>query len=237
MEIFAHRGLHNKYPENSESAVKAAIEEKILAIEIDIRRCKTGEVILFHDRRLKRKAGYSKYVIHTPYDVISNLNLSGYNPPQRIPLLKEVLSKFGSSINIILDIKKETWMHDGLEENLVDMVKELGLMDKTIFSSFNYFVVKRIAKLASDAQVGLIVAHPLQIELFNMDYFTSFHLNYRHLPKINMNKLKKSGKKIYVWTLDEPEICSRLLKRYPIDGIITDNPVEIKKRLNKNRKS
>jgi len=229
MEIIAHRGLHNTCPENSFAAIKQAVDNNISAIEIDVRKCKTGEVVLFHDRNLKAKAGYNKYVIKTTFNTISKLQLKSGGSAHKIPDLRKVFSEFGADLNYVLDIKKETWINDGLEENLISLVQEFGLMDKVIFSSFNHYSAKRVARFAPEARVGLILVHPFQIKLFNIDPFTSLHVDYRHLSKLNIKQIKNSGKKIYVWTLNDGEICKDIVSKYPIDGIISDNPLEIKR--------
>ena len=46
---FAHRGFTQAAPENTLAAFKAAIELGVDGIELDVRTCKTGEVVVFHD--------------------------------------------------------------------------------------------------------------------------------------------------------------------------------------------
>ncbi|MCK5520663.1 MAG: glycerophosphodiester phosphodiesterase, partial [Candidatus Marinimicrobia bacterium] len=49
MNIFAHRGLSEKYPENSLAAFRAAIEQGVEGIELDIIMTKDEEFVVSHD--------------------------------------------------------------------------------------------------------------------------------------------------------------------------------------------
>ncbi len=234
MQIIAHRGLHTEYPENSFKAIEQAVTNGIKAIEIDVRKCKSGEIVLFHDRNLKRLTGYNRFVIRTPYNELSDLKM-GMSNREPIALFRDIVKAFGKDVFFILDIKKETWINDGLERELIEITKKYGSMENTIFSSFNYFVCRRIAKLEPEAKVGVIPAYILQLKLFPVGFAHSIHLDINHLPSIDVMKYKKKGKKIYVWTLNNSNNCCEILRDYPVDGIMSDNPLEIEKCISGNK--
>ena len=50
----AHRGASGHQPENTLAAISKALEIKVDIIEIDVRVCKTGELVVFHDLTLER---------------------------------------------------------------------------------------------------------------------------------------------------------------------------------------
>ncbi|MDT8347796.1 MAG: glycerophosphodiester phosphodiesterase family protein, partial [Flavobacteriaceae bacterium] len=54
MKIYAHRGLHNVYTENTLEAVNAAFELPIDGVEIDVRCTADEHAILMHDDQLDR---------------------------------------------------------------------------------------------------------------------------------------------------------------------------------------
>ena len=57
-----HRGLHDdKNPENTMAAFNAAIKKR-LPIELDVTLTKDKQVIVFHDKKLKRLFGVASYV-------------------------------------------------------------------------------------------------------------------------------------------------------------------------------
>jgi len=52
--IIAHRGERELAPENTIEGCKLAIEQGADALEVDVRLCAGGEVVLFHDKTLKQ---------------------------------------------------------------------------------------------------------------------------------------------------------------------------------------
>jgi glycerophosphoryl diester phosphodiesterase len=62
-ELVAHRGWARNYPENTLSAVDAAIEAGARFVEIDVQLSSDGYPVLFHDRDLVRMCGV-KGAIH-----------------------------------------------------------------------------------------------------------------------------------------------------------------------------
>jgi glycerophosphoryl diester phosphodiesterase len=230
MRIFAHRGLHDQFPENSIPAIQNAFEHEVLHVEIDVRRCKTGEIIVFHDRSLKRMTGLKKFVINTPFSVIKNLHLrnsSGKATPWHIPTLTEVLEKFSSRVEFILDVKKETWIDDGLEWNLISILREFDLIDSIVISSFNPFVLKRIQTIEPAIHTGLIVSHPAFIKLFMTEKTRSVHIPYRYIDHGMINLLRSQGKDIFVWTLNDMEAAKKIDSMNHAFAAITDIPEQM----------
>ncbi|MFM9597910.1 glycerophosphodiester phosphodiesterase family protein, partial [Streptomyces scabiei] len=46
MKIFAHRGASGTYPENTQSAIKAAVEIEVDGIEVDVQSCSDDYMII-----------------------------------------------------------------------------------------------------------------------------------------------------------------------------------------------
>ncbi|HBI86566.1 MULTISPECIES: glycerophosphodiester phosphodiesterase family protein [Sphingobacterium] len=106
--VVAHRGAHNRFPENSISSIKEAIELGVDMVEIDVRHTKDNMMILMHDETLDRTTNGKGLVSEHTWEEIKGLQLknndgtvSAYN----IPLLKDILMKFKDRILFDLDIK------------------------------------------------------------------------------------------------------------------------------------
>lgn len=52
--LFAHRGCSALAPENTLPAFRRALEKGVFGIELDIRRCGTGELVVIHDKTVDR---------------------------------------------------------------------------------------------------------------------------------------------------------------------------------------
>ena len=53
MRLIAHRGFAAVHPENTVRAVRAAARVAD-AVEVDVRRCATGELVVIHDATVDR---------------------------------------------------------------------------------------------------------------------------------------------------------------------------------------
>lgn len=103
----AHRAYHNEalgIIENSLSAVDAAIA-KGYAIECDVRLCKDGAVVVFHDATLERLTEGSGRVVDWTLSDLQTLKLGSSN--DTIPTLKEVLQRVDGKVPLLVEIKTE----------------------------------------------------------------------------------------------------------------------------------
>lgn len=92
----AHRGVHEKYTENTLPAFKEAIKRNY-AIELDIQLTKDEEIIVFHDQTLKRLFKVNK--------AVSSLTLNEIKKYSIIPTLEETLKVVQGKVPILIEIK------------------------------------------------------------------------------------------------------------------------------------
>src|SRR5689334_24385700 len=55
--VLGHRGASAEAPENTLAAFRLALAQGADGVELDVWRCATGEVVVFHDGDLRRIAG------------------------------------------------------------------------------------------------------------------------------------------------------------------------------------
>lgn len=161
--VWAHRGCSYAYPENTLEAFKAAAEvEGIAGVELDIQFTKDGEMVVFHDECVKRVTNGTANVRDYTLEEIKALKIvSGKDKYTTIPTLKEVLEllkpyceKNGLLINI--ELKTGVVRYAGIEQKAMDLVKEYGMEEYIVWSSFNPDSVKVIKQLDNDAQTGVL---------------------------------------------------------------------------------
>ena len=102
--IIAHRGVHDNKstPENSIKAFYKAVIKKY-PIELDIQLTKDNEIVVFHDKNLKRMTGLDKDVEDLTLDEIKKLKL--LDTREHIPRLDEVLKLVNGKVLIDIEIK------------------------------------------------------------------------------------------------------------------------------------
>ena len=148
--IIGHRGSKSTVMENTLESVLHAIELGVDAIEIDVYKCFTGELIVFHDETLDRTVFkddfYFKNVmgkkIHELQwfhfynsDLINNMGRR-YKIPKLIDMLKH---PFVYSSDIFINIElKDKRSHEDLSNLLIELIND-GL-----YNDFNRFLISSV---------------------------------------------------------------------------------------------
>jgi len=140
VRIIAHRGASGVRIENTLPAFREAIRQGATALEMDIRRAGSGELVVFHDDDLSRLAGRGESVEDLPLRELRKVKLMDSALPGqegRIPTLEEVVNDevvadaLSDALVLCLEIKAE-----GMEYDLVDFIRERDLVDSVIIYSF-----------------------------------------------------------------------------------------------------
>ena len=101
----AHRGLydnHSDAPENTIAAFRKAVEHGY-GIELDVQLSEDGQVVVAHDRTLRRIARVDGAVRQYSYEQLRRFPLFGTE--ERIPLFARVLEEVGGAVPLIVEIK------------------------------------------------------------------------------------------------------------------------------------
>jgi len=214
--IFGHRGSSKREPENTMRAIQAAIKEGADGVEFDVRITKDREIVIIHDAMVNRTSNSQGRVKNFNY---SELLVFDFGKGEKIPLLKDVLEKYGNKYWLNIEIKET-----GFEGELVEMLRELKITEKVVISSFKKIALKTIAKLTSDIPLAYLFNKPMnnftKLQKLN---FTSIHPGKLLVNKQLMKAAGNANLKVRVWTVDDFKEAKRLAK-LGVDGIITNDP-------------
>ena len=72
--LVAHRGDASRFPQNTLEAIKSAVENGAGMIEIDVVRCKTGELIVYGERDLEEATDGTGVVAEATFDYLRSLS-------------------------------------------------------------------------------------------------------------------------------------------------------------------
>lgn len=165
VNIWAHRGCSHRYPENTLSAFAEALRYDITGIELDIQLSKDGHMVVIHDETVDRTCDGTGSVCDMTLAELKELRIQA-NPQsklacERIPTIEEVLDLLekpllerGLLLNI--ELKNSEVRYEGMEEQILALVRERGLMRNVIFSSFNPESVGLIKQLEPAASTGVL---------------------------------------------------------------------------------
>ena len=165
MNIWAHRGCSYRFPENTLSSFAAACLLDITGIELDVQLSSDGVPVVIHDERVDRTTNGTGWVRDMTLEQLKSLsieqNLESGAECERIPTLDEVLDLVeepcktrGLLVNI--ELKTSEIRYEGIEEKVLGMVRERGLEQSIVWSSFLPASVERIIQLDRHAETGVL---------------------------------------------------------------------------------
>ncbi len=137
--LIAHRGIHDNDKGLIENSMPAFAETvaRGYAIELDVQLTRDKQLVVFHDKKLKRMFGKEEYLSDLTYQELSQLRLPASD--QSVPLFSEVLSFVDGKVPILIEIKNEGEVGE-LESMLYEELK--GYNGQYAVQSFNPFSVK-----------------------------------------------------------------------------------------------
>jgi glycerophosphoryl diester phosphodiesterase len=96
--LAAHRGDNSRFPQNSIPAFKSAVERGAGMVELDVRRCKTGELIVIGEPGLETTTDGTGTVFEASFDYLRTLSACApqqfgdrFKGRYKIPTLEEAL--------------------------------------------------------------------------------------------------------------------------------------------------
>ena len=100
--VIGHRGAKGHLAENTLPSIDKALELGVDAVEIDVFRCASGELVVFHDQTLEKLTNATGYIEQLDLDSIRNIEvLNGFT----IPTLEEVMDLIKGSVILNIELK------------------------------------------------------------------------------------------------------------------------------------
>jgi glycerophosphoryl diester phosphodiesterase len=228
--IIAHRGGRKWAPENTLSAFKQSIETGCDGIEIDVQRCKTGQLLVIHDETLERTTNGAGYVFQKSYDEIRALDAGKWFSPQyrdeRVPTLKEVLDLVNGRLIVDVEIRNVPVACPGIEDDVIALLAQYKYPDKIVISSFDHDILHRIHESAPRYKLALLtVCIPYDLGNYAAQVGAkAWNLNMAELREDLVKRAHKARLEVAVWTVNDAKDWQRAAD-IGVDSIITDDPI------------
>ena len=235
IKTIAHRGYVEKGVENSIEALEAAAKAGVDYVEMDVLMTKDNKFIVMHDYNLKRLVGINKKVQDMTYNELVGLPISQSGHTSRIPSFEEYVKRAKElNIKLVVELKPHGGEPNNYVNIFIEKVKELNIENNYKYMSLDLKVMEELESKAPQLETGYII--PFQFGRFsnnNVDFFAIEDFSFSNTL---VEQAKSQNKSVYVWTINDPSLITKYLQS-PANGIITDEPVqvkEIKEKLEKN---
>ena len=146
MEVIGHRGCGGQYPENTIHAIEQS-SQYLTTIEIDVRRCGSGELVVFHDETVDRLTDAEGRVAEMEWERLAELEI--LDSGETVPLLSEMLASFPGGVAAQVELKDT-----GLAADVHDVVR--GTDVGVHVSSFIPEALAELGELEWDATAGYL---------------------------------------------------------------------------------
>ncbi len=242
-----HRGASTLAPENTLAALSTAVELGVDYVEIDVHMTADDELVVIHDRTVDRTTNGTGPVGTFDLRELKRLDAGSwfYRPGAipawersllRVPTLREALDVVRGRAGVCIEIKKPD-LYPGLEQRLLDILHDAGMLEgeaarSVMLQSFSVGSMRLLALLAPQLTRIQLVLPGHSITEGELDRLRGYaHGLGLHRGSVTRDLVRQAHDRdllVHPYTVNSPEEMRRLLD-LDVDGIISDNPVELKR--------
>ncbi|MFB6151018.1 MAG: glycerophosphodiester phosphodiesterase [Haloarculaceae archaeon] len=210
MDCIAHRGFAGVNPENTLPAVRDAVE-RADAVEVDLRRCASGELVVHHDETVDRTTDGSGRVADHTAEELASLSVDGFDAG--VPTFAAVLDAVPGDVTVHAELKER-----GLGEETAAMAREVD--PRVVVSSFDPAALREVdgpptAFITTEADGAIERATSLGCR--------GLHLRTDAVTQSVVARAHEAGLVLNAWTVTSPEEVGALVD-CGVDGVATDFP-------------
>jgi len=230
---FAHRGGRRWAPENTLAAFKRSIDLGVDGIELDIHKCKSGELVVIHDDTVDRTTGGTGRVKDMTWQELSALDAGTWYDKkfagEKLPLLQQVLDLVDGKLTINVEIKNCPTVYPGIENDLIKMLDQYKYPDKIVISSFDHQIIHNIHQKTKRYKLALLG----DSIVFNLPAYADsvgakcWNPDFDCVRTDSVKAAHDHDLEINTWTVNKAEDWQHACDLH-VDTIITDDPEGLK---------
>lgn len=204
---------------------RSAISAGCDLIECDVHLSSDGRLVVIHDHTLDRTTNGTGLVRdHTA----AELRKLDAGEGEKIPLLQEVVELALGKVGLVIEIKQLPPLYEGLEDKLLNMLRQLGAVEECAVISFNHLVIHQLHELEPTLQLGILEGsrplHPARmLREAGADVYSP-HWGAAD-PQL-VKEVHAAGGAVAVWPVDDEAAVAWCRYSRP-DSIFTNRPKEI----------
>ena len=224
--VIGHRGAMGYETENTLASIQKALDLGVQMIEIDVFLIASGEIVVFHDKRVDRLSNGKGRIEEYNIVAVKALVLDGNHG---IPVLQDVLKLVDKKAKLNIELKGANTAN-AVNFVVDNYVKRQGwTLDQFVISSFNWDELRSLREINKDIAIAVLSeGDPLDaIEVAKELGAVAINPDYRTLTEDNVAAIQQAGFKVYTYTVNDPEDISRM-KDFGVDGIFSDYPERVR---------
>lgn len=248
--VIAHRGFSAAAPENTLAAFRQAIDAGADLVELDYRHSRDGVPVVLHDPTLDRTTDARRRwgrrgirVAECAWTDLQTLDAGTWTGPAhagaRLPSLAQALAVIRGGSVALVERKA------GDAATCVSLLRDRKLINHVVVQSFDWAYLREVHRLAPEQVLGALgPPDPAEgrASTGTREALTAAHLdeigqtgarivawNHR-VSRAIVQEAHRRGLRVWIYTIDRPEVAQTLLDR-GVDGIITNQPALMRKRL------
>jgi glycerophosphoryl diester phosphodiesterase len=230
--LLGHRGASAHVTENTLPAFRRALADGADGVELDVQRCLTGEIVVFHDDDLSRLADRPERIPDLPMRTLREIRLRAGG---EIPTLAEALEACGPDALVNVEIKYDGYLPSGcaaLVAGTSEVIARAGARARVLVSSFSPAAIWLWRRHHGDVPCGLLFEKPRPLRppwplrtdcLLPVLRAQAVHPDHQLCTAEQLWRWHRRGYAVNVWTVDEP-VRLRQLADMGVDAIITNDP-------------
>jgi len=239
--VVAHRGASAYAPENTLASFELAIDLGADALELDLRQTKDSVLVVLHDDDIDRTTNGRGNVKEFTFSELQKFDAGSWFgkefSDQKIPSLQEVIDLLDDTTIIIIELKEGNETYPGIEEQVVEIVKQNNIESRTVLKSFDPNVLERLRII--EPSIPLLYVYAVRIPWLGMiidrgvTFDSVYDLDVEYLQphrfflsKSFVEDAHAKGFKVISWVVNSTEAINESLD-YGVDGIETDYPDEV----------
>lgn len=233
MDIYAHRGSSGTHPENTLAAFREAARLPIYGVEFDVHLTKDGQLVIIHDEAIDRTSSGSGFVKDMTLTELREFDFGSWFSEdckgESIPTLEEVLYIFKkTNHHINIELKSDVFRYDGMEEQVLALIRSFQLEKRVLISSFNHEAIQKVKQLQPDLETAVLF---MEAPVDPLDYVRKISAEALHLylPEAfrpSTMKTIEDGGIVRVFTVNTKEHVDAL-KEIGVHAVFTNFPEEI----------
>ncbi|SDR86916.1 glycerophosphoryl diester phosphodiesterase [Formosa sp. Hel1_31_208] len=221
-----HRGAKAHIAENTLASIKRALDLGVDGVEIDVHKCASGELVVFHDFTLDRMTNGSGEIAKHTWSQLQNLKI---DEQFSIPSLTQVLDLINKKCLLNIELKGKDTATETCRL-IADYVRRKDWHENQfLISSFQHQELEQVCQLNTNLRLGVLTKASVTDALVVAKRVNAYaiHPNVALLSKANVKLAKEKGYKVITWTVNDDETIERM-RLYGVDGIISDYPDKLK---------